>query len=156
MGHNSIGLLATGLAPAVKKGRYDAAALAKMLNWPPAVMAEYLGVAAETARAGTAAARHQSKLEDLAGLVLLLLRAFYGIHASEIPELSGDPRAISDARRAVVERARELAAVWLKTPLPDLDGARPQDLILDGRLDVVRELVVDLDDDDTSLALAGE
>ncbi len=149
MAGDSLRLLVDGLADAVVGGRYDARAFAKMLNWRHKVMARYLEVSEDTVRAGTVAARHQPKLEELAGVVLLLLRAFYGIQASEVPDLSGGSSGeISKARQAVVRRARELAAVWLNTPQPDLDGQRPTELILSGGIAIVRELVADLDDEE--------
>jgi hypothetical protein len=131
---------ATGSA-VTEKGRYDARSVGKLLNWSLEEMAQYLGVSAQTIRKGSDARSHQAKLQELAGLYQRLVEGFFGVC---LGERTGKERShLSSTDRSLVKRASAHASAWLNTPIAAL-GGRPKDLILSGRLAVVRALVEDI------------
>ena len=127
------------------RGRYDVRSMGKLLNWTRDEMAQYLGVSRDTVIKGSDASKHQPKLEELAGLLLSIFDAFYGVKPHEAaPQLLGDETRPETPRALVVQRARDLAVAWINTPQPALDARRPKDLILAGKLSVVRSVIEDL------------
>jgi hypothetical protein len=123
----------SALEPVINSsGGYDPREMSKLLNWKYDEMAGYLGVSASSVEKGLELASAQPRLQELAGLYLRILEAFFG--------LLGDARFKGDA---VATRARSQATAWLNTPLAALDMRRPKELILQGELAVVQSVVED-------------
>jgi Protein of unknown function (DUF2384) len=98
-----------------ENGRYDAAKIARLLDWTIADIARYLGRDASTiSRFGTSPV-HQEKLAALASLT------------QEVFEIM---REDLRATRA-----------WFRTPIRALDGKSPQQLILSGDFRRVSSLI---------------
>jgi hypothetical protein len=98
-----------------RKGRYDAAKLAALLDWQISDIAKYLGRAPSTISRFGASQVHQEKLAALAALV------------QDVFELT-----IDDLRAT---------RAWFRMPLGALDGISPREEILRGNLWRVRNLV---------------
>lgn len=116
-------------------GAYDSREMSKLLKWEYDEMARYLGVSRSSVEKGQASGDAQDKLQELAGLYLRILEAFYGLR----------PDANDDAKVASI--AKSQATAWLNTPLAALDEKRPNELILEGKLDVVKSLIEDANDE---------
>lgn len=129
-------LLAAGLSPAITAtGAYNPREMSKLLNWDYDEMASYLDVSRSSVEKGLAVIEAQPKLQELAGLYLRLLEAFYGL------------RDVSLDDTMMARVAKSQATAWLNTPLAALDMKRPKDLIRAGQLDVIRDLIDDADAD---------
>jgi hypothetical protein len=98
-----------------KNGRYDAAKLARLLDWTIGDVAQYLGRDASTISRFGASPVHQEKLAVLASLT------------QEVFEIM---REDLRATRA-----------WFRTPIRALDGSSPQQLILGGNFRRVSSLI---------------
>jgi len=98
-----------------QNGRYDAAKIAKLLDWNLADVATYLGRDPSTISRFGASVVHQEKLAALAYL------------AQEVFLLMNDDLPVTRA--------------WFRTPLRVLDGVSPQHAILRGDFVKVSSLV---------------
>lgn len=128
------------LTPVIAKGgAYNPREMSKLLNWEYDEMADYLEVSRSSVEKGQSGGDAQDKLQELAGLYLRILEAFYGL----CPNSTHDTEAVATI-------AKSQATAWLNTPLAALDDRRPKDLILDGKLDVVRSLVDDASDESSA------
>lgn len=85
-------------------GRYDAAKLAKLLDWTNQDMAQYLGKDPSTISRFSASLQYQEPLAELAAIFNHLVSL-----------MDGDLR---------------LARAWLRTPIRVLDGVSPKEKIL--------------------------
>jgi hypothetical protein len=98
-----------------KNGRYDAAKLARLLDWTISDVAQYLGRDASTISRFGASPVHQEKLAALAALT------------QEVFEIMrGDLRA---------------TRAWFRTPIRVLDDSSPQQVILSGNFRRVSGLI---------------
>jgi hypothetical protein len=102
-----------------RRGRYDAAKIAALLDWQISDIAKYLGRAPSTISRFGASQMHQEKLAALASLV------------QDAFSLTGDDLRATRA--------------WFRTPLRTLDGASPREALLRGHLRRVRDLVNEMD-----------
>ncbi|HUY27670.1 MAG TPA: antitoxin Xre/MbcA/ParS toxin-binding domain-containing protein [Candidatus Binataceae bacterium] len=98
-----------------ENGRYDAAKIARLLDWTLSDLAQYLGRDPSTISRFGAAPVHQEKLAALASL------------AQEVFEIMRENLRSSRA--------------WFRTPIRALDGASPQQLILSGDFRRVSSLI---------------
>lgn len=97
------------------RGRYDAAKMAKLLDWSLTELAEYLGKDPSTVSRFGASAAYQEKLAALAAVVQELL--------------------------SVMDNDLAAARAWFRTPLRAFDKVSPQHKILHGELASVDRLV---------------
>jgi hypothetical protein len=98
-----------------ENGRYDAAKIARILDWTVSDIAQYLGRDPSTISRFRASPVHQEKLAALAALT------------QEVFEIM---REDLRATRA-----------WFRTPIRALDGESPQQLILSGKFGRVSGLI---------------
>jgi len=102
-----------------KDGRYDAAALAGILDWTKQEIAGYLGTDPSALSRQPAAPKHQDALARLAAAMRHLL------------DHTGNDLA--------------QARAWLRTPILALDRETPKAVIMGGRLDMVADLLDEID-----------
>lgn len=102
-----------------KNGRYDAAALAEMLDWTKQEIAGFLGTDPSALSRQPAAPKHQDNLARLAATLRHLL------------DHTGNDLA--------------QARAWLRTPILALDGKAPKAVIMEGRLDMIADLLGEID-----------
>jgi putative toxin-antitoxin system antitoxin component (TIGR02293 family) len=102
-----------------KVGRYDAAALAGILDWSKQEIARFLETHPSTLSRQPASLKHQDPLAQLAAVMRQLLDQTGGDFAQ--------------------------ARAWLRTPLPVLDRKSPKEVILSGRLDMVANLLAEIE-----------
>ena len=102
-----------------EEGRYDAAKLAKLLDWTNQDMAQYLGKDPSTISRFSASLQYQQTLAKLAALFNHLLNL-----------MDGDLR---------------LARAWLRTPIRVLDGASPKEKILHSDLKPIETLLQEVE-----------
>ena len=98
-----------------ESGRYDAARLAKLLNWSLGDLGRYLDRDPSTVSRSRSAQAHQDRLAVLAALV----QEVFVLMNEDLPA----------------------TIAWFRTPIPVLDWSSPRDLILNGELPKVRNLV---------------
>ena len=98
-----------------ENGRYDAAKIARLLDWTINDIAHYLGRDASTISRFGASPVHQEKLAALASLT------------QEVFEIMREDLRTTRA--------------WFRTPIRALDGASPQQLILSGSFRKVSGLI---------------
>ena len=113
--------LSTGIFEAAlnEEGRYDAAKLAKFLDWTNQDMAQYLGKDPSTISRFSASLQYQQTLAELAALFNHLLNL-----------MDGDLR---------------LARAWLRTPIRVLDGVSPKEKILRSDLKPIETLLQEVE-----------
>jgi hypothetical protein len=107
-----------------EKGRYDAARIARLLDWNVSDVARYLGRDPSTISRFGASPVHQEKLAALASL------------AQEVFE--------------IMQEDLRATRAWFRTPIKALNGESPQQLILSGKLRRVSSLI---DESRSGLAL---
>ena len=112
----SMGVLTQALD---EEGRYDAAKLAKFLDWTNQDMAQYLGKDPSTISRFSASLQYQQTLAELAALFNHLLNL-----------MDGDLR---------------LARAWLRTPIRVLDGVSPKEKILHSDLKPIETLLQEVE-----------
>ena len=96
-------------------GRYDAALVARALDWDQKDLARFLGKHPSAISKNPTAHAHQTSLARLVALF------------DRVLTLAGDDNAVVIA--------------WLRTPIFALDNVSPRALVLDGNIDVVERLV---------------
>ena len=101
------------------EGRYDATALASILDWTKQDIARFLETYPSALSRRAAPPKHQNALAQLAALMRHLL-----------DQTGGD---------------RAQARAWLRTPVLVLDRRSPKEVILSGRLDTVADLLDEID-----------
>lgn len=98
-----------------ENGRYDAARIARLLDWTVSDIARYLGRDASTISRFGASPVHQEKLAALASLT----------------------QEVFEIMREDLRATR----VWFRTPIRALDGESPQQLIVSGNFRRVSSLI---------------
>ena len=102
-----------------REGRYDATALAGILDWSKQEIARFLETHPSTLSRQPASLKHQDPLAQLAAVMRHLLDHTGGNLAQ--------------------------ARAWLRTPLLVLDRKTPKEVILSGRLEMVASLLAEIE-----------
>lgn len=102
-----------------QEGRYDAAALAGILDWTKQEIARFLETGPSALSRSSAPLKHQDALARLAAVMRHLL------------DLTGNDQG--------------QARAWLRTPILVLDRKSPKEVILSGRLETVAALLEEME-----------